>query len=89
MATPLQKLLNTLSPIEPFDISSKRVIWLIEQLIEEEKQTVIEAYFSGFKEGRGIDNIDVSGMIFPEDTNAERYYFTLSQPNENHYPKGI
>lgn len=89
MATPLQKLLYTINSIEPFDIPSKRVIWIIEQLLEEEKQILTDAYFAGFKEGRGIDKIDVTGMIFPEDTNAERYYSTLSQPNESHYPKEI
>jgi len=87
MATPLQKLLATVKAVDPFDIPHKRIVWLIEQSIEEEKETLLNTYFQGFREGRGIDNIEVDGKIFYEDTNAERYYSTLSQPNGNCYPK--
>lgn len=87
MPTPLQQLLATVKAIEPFEIPQKRMVWLIEQTLEQEKEAFLDAYFQGFREGRGIDKIEVDGKIFYEDTNAERYYSTLFQPNENCYPK--
>jgi hypothetical protein len=62
---------------------------LLEQAKQMEKENIINAYFEGFREGRGIDKIDVSSTIFIEDTNAERYYEATYQPTENHSPKEI
>ena len=62
---------------------------IYEQAKQMEKEQILEAYFEGFREGRGIDKIDISGKIFYEDTNAERYYNITYQPNENHFPKEI
>lgn len=79
--TALQELIQYLDPIHS-SIKQKAI-----ELLEKEKEQIIDAYFQGFREGRGIDNIEVDGKIFYEDTNAERYYSTLFQPNENCYPK--
>lgn len=65
------------------------VLQICEQAKQIEKEQIVEAYFEGFREGRGIDNIDISGKIFYEDTNAERYYDITYQPSENHSPKEI
>lgn len=81
--TALQQLVKYLDPIHSA-ILDKAL-----RLMEVEKQQIIDSYFQGFREGRGIDNIDVSGTIFIEDTNAEHYYESTYQPNENHSPKGI
>lgn len=66
-------------------------IWkdIIEQAKQMDKENIINSYFEGFREGRGIDKIDVSSTIFIEDTNAERYYEATYQPTENHSPKEI
>lgn len=72
--TALQELIQYLDPIHS-SIKEKAI-----ELLEKEKEQIIDAYFQGFREGRGIDKIEVDGKIFYEDTNAERYYSTLSQP---------
>lgn len=81
--TALQQLIKYLDPIHSA-ILDKAI-----KLIEVEKQQILDSYFQGFREGRGIDNIDISGTIFMEDTNAEKYYETTYQPTENHSPKEI
>ena len=65
------------------------VLQICEQAKQMEKEQIINAYFEGFREGRGIDKIDISSTIFIEDTNAERYYEATYQPTENHSPKEI
>jgi len=70
-------------------LSASEWMQVIEQAKQMEKENIINAYFEGFREGRGIDKIDVSSTIFIEDTNAERYYEATYQPTENHSPKEI
>ena len=86
--TALMELLDWVRAALPMELDYPRMIEeKIENLLPTEKEKIIEAYFEGFREGRGIDNIDISGKIFYEDTNAERYYNITYQPNGNHSPK--
>lgn len=80
--TGLQQLIKYLDPIHSA-ILDKAI-----ELMEVEKKQIIDSYFEGFREGRGIDKIDISSTIFIEDTNAERYYETTYQPSESRSPKG-
>lgn len=81
MKTALQELIDYLDPIHQ-GIKERAI-----ELLKLEEQQIVEAYFQGFREGRGIDKIEIDGKIFYEDTNAERYYSTLFQPSGNCYPK--
>lgn len=81
MATAMQELIKYLDPIH------SGILEKAKSLLETEREQILNSYFEGFREGRGIDNIDVNGKIFYEDTNAEQYYSTLFQPNGTHYPK--
>jgi len=83
MKTAMQQLIDSLDPIHSAIFNKAK------SLLEIEEQQIVESYFQGFREGRGIDNIDVSGTIFIEDTNAERYYEITYQPSENRSPKEI
>lgn len=81
--TAIQQLINYLDPIH------SAVINKAIELLKTEEEQIINAYFEGFREGRGIDKIDISDKIFIEDTNAEKYYETTYQPSGSHSPKEI
>jgi hypothetical protein len=78
--TPIKMLLEQAKASDPFDMPASKVEWLCKQLLEAEKEMIIAAYFAGYREGSHTDNIDIEGRLSPQDTNAEEFYLTLSQP---------
>lgn len=75
--TPLKMLLEQAKASEPFDMPASKLKWICEQLLEAEKQIIIEAYFAGYREGSHTNNLELNGMLTSDDTNAEQYYSTL------------
>ena len=74
MKTALQELIDYLDPIHG-GIKERAI-----ELLKLEEEQIVEAYFQGFREGRGVNKIDTTAHLFIEDTEAEKYYESKYRP---------